>query len=93
MIARISSEGQYRLDDGDVIKKLDEIDDKLVDVCARDDEAEYQRLFGEMLTLVRKEGHPVPVTELVKSDVILPAPGTTLAEAKEIFRGEGMFAC
>lgn len=90
MIARISSEGQYRLTSA-CLDKLNEIDNKLVDVVAENNEVEFKRLLAELLDLVRKEGKPLPNEELVGSDVILPAPDTTLDEARHMFEGEGLF--
>ena len=89
MIVRISSEGQYKVD-GELIKKLDDIDNRIVNVCTQDNAMEFKRLLDEMLDLVRVEGQALPVTDLVKSDVVLPAPDTTLEEAKEMFCGEGL---
>ena len=43
-----------------------------------------------MLDLVRERGEPVPVDELVESDLILPEPDLTLREAEELFVGEGL---
>jgi hypothetical protein len=43
-----------------------------------------------MLDLVRDHGTPVPVDELVESDLVLPEPDITLKEAEELFTGEGL---
>ena len=43
-----------------------------------------------MLDLVREHGSPLPVDELVESDLILPTPDTTLEEAQILFVGEGL---
>jgi hypothetical protein len=43
-----------------------------------------------MLGLVREKGSPVPIDELVESDLILPEPDLTLIEAEELFVGEGL---
>ena len=43
-----------------------------------------------MLTLVREKGAPVPVDELVESDLILPETDLTLEEAEHIFIGDGL---
>ncbi len=89
MIVRILSEGQYRLD-SDHLDHLNEIDNRLVEVVAKGNEEEYHRLFAEMLAHVREKGKPVPATELVASDVVVPAPDTTLDEAKRLFTAEGI---
>ncbi len=91
MIARISSEGQFRLESA-CLDKLNEIDNQLVDVVAKGDEMGYKRLLDQMLNIVRTEGQPVPNDEVLPSDVILPAPDTTFQEAMELFSGEGVFA-
>jgi hypothetical protein len=89
MIIRILSEGQYRLGSAH-LDRLNEIDNQLVEVVAADQEEEYKRLFSEMLELVRREGEPLGPEEIVESDIILPAPDTSLAEAKGLFIGAGL---
>ena len=89
MIVRISSEGQYNLP-GSLIDQLNEIDNQLVEAVEYENQADYDRLLKEMLDLVRDHGEPVPVEELVESDLILPEPDLTLIEAEELFVGEGL---
>jgi len=89
VIVRISSEGQYNLP-GSLIDRLNEIDNELVEAVESDDQPRYETLLKSMLDLVRENGAPVPVDELVESDLILPEPDLTLQEAKELFVGEGM---
>ena len=89
MIVRISSEGQYNLP-GSFIDRLNEIDNALVEAVAAEDQAEFETLLKSMLDLVRDNGEPVPVDELVESDLILPEPDLTLLEAEELFVGEGL---
>ena len=55
-----------------------------------EDQAVYETLLKRMLDLVRDNGTPVPVDELVESDLILPEPDLTLREAEELFTGEGL---
>ena len=89
MIVRISSEGQYNLP-GSFIDQLNEIDNLLVEAVEAENQADYERLLKQMLDLVRDNGEPVPVDELVESDLILPEPDLTLREAEELFVGEGL---
>lgn len=89
MIVRISSEGQYNLP-GSYIDRLNEIDNQLVEAVAAEDQAAFESLLKQMLDLVREHGEPVPVDELVESDLILPEPDLTLLEAEELFVGEGL---
>ncbi len=89
MIVRISSEGQYNLP-GSFIDQLNEIDNELVEAVEAEDQAAFEVLLKRMLDLVREHGSPLPVDELVESDLILPEPDLTLREAEELFVGEGL---
>lgn len=89
MIVRILTEGQYNLP-GAYIDALNEIDNELVEVVAADDEPEFKRALKKMLDLVRENGSPVPLDEIVESDLVLPEPDITLLEAEEMFVGEGL---
>ena len=89
MIVRISSEGQYNLP-GSYIDRLNEIDNALVEAVEAEDQTAFETLLKQMLDLVREHGEPVPVEELLESDLILPEPDLTLREAEELFVGEGL---
>ena len=89
MIVRISSEGQYNLP-GSFIDQLNDIDNELVEAVEVEDQAAFEVLLKRMLDLVREHGSPLPVDELVESDLILPEPDLTLREAEELFVGEGL---
>ena len=89
MIVRITNEGQYNLP-GSFIDDLNQLDNDLVEAVEEEDDAKFQDLLSRMLDLVRENGSPVPVDELVESDLILPEPDLTLLEAEEMFVGEGL---
>ena len=89
MIVRILTEGQYNLP-GAYIDDLNRIDNELVEVVAAEDKPEFERVLKQMLDLVREKGSPVPLDELVESDLVLPEPDITLLEAEEMFVGEGL---
>ena len=89
MIVRISTEGQYRLPDGDA-DRLNELDNDAVAAVEADDEDRFHEVFEQMLDLVRSEGRPLPVEDLEESDVILPPPDLTFVEAGEHFTGDGL---
>ena len=89
MIVRILTEGQFNLP-GAYVDELNEIDNRLVEVVEQQDEEGFERLLREMLDLVREKGTPVPVEELVESDLALPEPDITLEEAGQLFTGEGL---
>ncbi len=89
MIIRILTEGQYNLP-GSQIDQLNDIDNQLVEAVEVEDQVKFEQLLKQMLDLVRQKGTPVPVDELVESDLILPEPDITLKEAEELFVGEGL---
>ena len=89
MIVRILTEGQFNLP-GAHLDALNEIDNQLVEVVEKEDRAEFERLLKKMLDLVRENGTPVPIDEIVESDLVLPQPDITLEEAGELFTGEGL---
>ena len=75
---------------GAYIDDLNAIDNELVDVVAAEDKEAFARVLKQMLDLVREQGTPVPIEELVESDLVLPEPDITLLEAEEMFVGEGL---
>ena len=89
MIVRILTEGQFNLP-GAFIDELNELDNKLVEVVEEDDQENFGPALEALLDLVRKNGTPIPVDQLVESDLVLPEPDITLREAEELFVGEGL---
>ena len=90
MIVRIATEGQYRLSSS-LLDQVNEMDNTIVERIAECDEREFREHFEAMLALVRAEGERLADDELLESHVILPAPDTTLEEARQFFTGEGLF--
>ena len=89
MIIRITTEGQYNLP-GSFIDLLNEIDNQLVEAVETADRSSFVDLLKQMLDVVWEHGSPLAIDELVESDLILPAPDTTLEEAQVLFVGEGL---
>ena len=89
MIVRIATEGQFHLPDDDATR-LNDLDNQAVEAVEAGDEDRFQQLFEEMLELVRRDGKAVGDDELEESDVILPPPDLTFAEAGEQFTGDGL---
>jgi hypothetical protein len=89
VIVRISTEGQYELSEDDVAA-LNELDNQAVAACDSEDEAKFQDTFKQLLDFVRSKGQPVADDVLEGSDVILPPPDVSLAEARAEFSGEGL---
>ena len=89
MIVRIATEGQYELADRDVTE-LNQLDNEAVAACDAAQEQRFRAQFTRLLQFVRTRGEPVAEDDLRGSDVILPPPDVSLAEAKAEFSGEGL---
>jgi hypothetical protein len=90
LIVRLASRGQYEIDDDRerLLAELNRIDNRIVALLSQT-EREMQKLLDEMADQVRTRGKVVDDT-LTESDLILPPADLTLAEAAELFRGEGL---
>jgi hypothetical protein len=89
MIVRILTEGQFNLP-GAYIDQLNDIDNELVEIVERQDKDGFALSLTKMMALVRDNGVPIPVDQLVESDLVLPEPDITITEAQELFIGEGL---
>jgi hypothetical protein len=89
VIVRISTEGQYRMPDGEA-DRLNDLDNEAVTAVDAGDEGRFHEVFEQMLELVRSEGTPLGEDELEESDVILPPPDLTFVEAGHQFTGDGL---
>jgi hypothetical protein len=89
VIVRVAGEGQYRIPDADQ-DKLNELDNAAVEAVDSGDEARFQELWGQMLTLVQSDGNALDDDELVESDIILPPRDISLEEARSEFTGDGL---
>ncbi len=89
MIVRIATEGQYEIPDADA-SQLNELDNEAVTACEAGDDAVFRDVFGRLVDYVRARGAKVAEDELVASDIILPPPDVSLAEAIKEFQGEGL---
>jgi hypothetical protein len=89
VIVRIANEGQFRLPDEDAAR-LNELDNDAVAAAEAKDEAKFNNLWQQMLSLVQSDGEAVPDDELVSSDVILPPRDISFEEACAEFTGDGL---
>ena len=67
-----------------------ELDNEAVMSCQASDERAFREVFGRLLDYVRTHGRLVPDDELFGSDIILPPPDVSLAEAQREFQGDGL---
>jgi hypothetical protein len=89
VIVRISTEGQYEVDDAQA-ERLNELDNAVVAAVEAGNKSNFRELYDQMIELVRSQGRRVPDEELVESEVILPPPDLSFAEAGEQFSGDGI---
>jgi hypothetical protein len=89
VIVRIATEDQYRLPEDDAAR-LNELDNEAVAAVEAGDEGRFQQAFEAMLELVRRDGQRLGDEELEESDVILPPPDLSFAEAAGEFTGDGL---
>lgn len=89
MIVRISTEGQFEVEEGS-IAKLNELDNRCVEAVEAGDEAAFHATYDEMLALVRDHGTELSDDDLHESALILPPPDLTFEEAGEQFTGDGL---
>jgi hypothetical protein len=83
MIVRILTDNQYRLDDQHAAQ-LDQLDDQLLHAMDAGDDARFSTVLQQLVTLVRDNGTLVGMDEVVPSEVIVPAPDMSLAEACQL---------
>jgi hypothetical protein len=89
VIVRIPAEGQFRLDDQEAAQ-LNDLDNRLVELVERGDEAGFTATLRELLDLVRSHGDQLPDEEIVPSSIVLPPPDLTFDEAQHLFQGDGL---
>ncbi|MFC9652979.1 MULTISPECIES: hypothetical protein [unclassified Streptomyces] len=89
MIVRIMGEGQVKLADSH-FTELDKLDDELLAEIRNGDEDGFRRTFHALLDKVRELGEPLPADSLEPSELILPAPGATLEEVREMLNDDGL---
>jgi len=89
VIVRIANEGQFKLPD-DHAARLNDLDNEAVAAAEAKDEAKFNELWQQMLSLVESDGEEVADDDLVSSDVILPPRDVTFEEACAEFTGEGL---
>lgn len=90
LVVRLSGRGQYEIvtEEEVLLAELNDLDNEIVALLSRTESA-LQMLLEQMSTLVEMHGTPLRET-VASSDLILPPTDLTLAEAIELFEGEGL---
>lgn len=89
MIVRILTHGQYDVPD-EALVQLNEVDERIVEAVDAGDADAFAAALGQLVDVVLAKGSPVPIDELVSSDLVLPAPDASLAEVQALLGDEGL---
>jgi hypothetical protein len=89
MIIRILTEGQYEIADAE-LDQLNSLDGQLQRAVDASDEAAFADELARLLGAVRGLGTPVAEDRLTRSDLVLPAPDSSLAEVAALIGDEGL---
>ena len=89
MILRILGEGQFKIDDS-LLDELNRLDAVVESAIAANDEPAFKAALAALLDKVRAEGSTLELDELESSDVLLPHSDTTLTEARDLLRDDGL---
>lgn len=89
MIVRILTEGQYDVPD-DQLADLNDVDERIIAAVQSRDEEGFAAARDQLLGAVVAAGSPLPLDSLVPSDLVLPAPDSTLDEVRTLLGDEGL---
>jgi hypothetical protein len=90
MIVRVMGEGQYRIESG-LFDALNAIDNRIVEHVQKGDRPAFEQDLAALIAEVKRCGQPIADTELVESDIIVPPADMSLDEARDVFKGAGLF--
>jgi len=83
-------EGQYRAPEA-LCNELNQIDNRIVKLVEEGKAEEFQKELAKLISEIKKNGEPVGAEEITESDIIVPPADLSLEEAKDIFKGSGIF--
>lgn len=89
MIVRILGEGQYRIDTAH-LDHINEIDERLTQAIVRGDRAAFDTEFPALVGHIRDHGEPVPLAELVASEVVIPPADAGFEEVRDLVGADGL---
>lgn len=89
MIVRILTEGQYEVPE-EALAELNEVDERIVEAVEVADVETFAAALHQLLEVVQTKGTPLPIDSLVSSDLVLPAPDSTLDEVRALLGDDGL---
>lgn len=90
MIIRIMGEGQYRAPEA-LCDELNQIDNRIVDLVNEGKVEEFQSELARLISQIKERGEPIKAEEILESDIIVPPEDLSFEEAKNVFKGSGIF--
>ena len=82
-VVRILGEGVFEIPDAD-LPAIEQLDAVLVDALEHDDEATFSGALADLVGEVKHSGKRLPDEEVAVSDLVVPHPGSSLAEVKAL---------
>jgi chromosome condensin MukBEF complex kleisin-like MukF subunit len=89
VIVRIMGEGQWRVADSDQAE-LNRLDEEAGAALEAGDEDALRAKLRELAAAVKARGERLDDADLSASDAIVPPDDLSLAEARELFSGDGL---
>lgn len=90
MIIRIMGEGQYRAPEA-LCDELNQIDNRIVDLVNEGKVEEFRSELARLISQIKEKGEPIKAEEILESDIIVPPEDLSFEEAKNVFKGSGIF--
>jgi hypothetical protein len=90
MIIRIIGQGQYQVKSS-LFDDLNKIDNQIVEYVQKGNEKAYKKSLAELIGTIVREGETLDHKEIIESDIIVPPSDMTLEEARQVFKGTGIF--
>lgn len=90
MIIRIVGEGQYRAPEA-LCDELNRIDNRIVALVTEGKNEEFRTELAKLISEIKAKGEAIEAEEILESDIIVPPEDLSLEEARDIFKGSGIF--
>jgi hypothetical protein len=87
VIVRILGEGRFDVPEADM-PAIEQLDAQLTDAVDRNDPTAFDSALSDLVTEVRHTGALLPADDLQTSGLVVPHPGSTLSEVKELLAEE-----
>jgi len=90
MIIRIMGDGQYQASET-LCDELNQIDNRIVTLVEEGKAEEFKSELARLISEIKGKAEPIDSKEIVNSDIIVPPEDLSFEEAKDVFKGSGIF--